>query len=559
MKLLQPQPLPFNFREWKQKPFAERFRWLCVAWATQGYGAPISVYFFYLFKIAAYVGMWMFFCTYSTALGPVAEIGSWWSHPEALLKAILWSMLFEGVGMASGSGPLTARYFPPLGGILHFMWPGTIKLPLFPNAPLIGGDKRNILDILLYLFHIGWLARLLMASSLTPEMLLPTIGLLLILGLLDRTIFLIARAEHYLIALVCFLFPDEAISGNQLVWWGIWFWAATSKLNQHFPSVVGVMISNSAVLRFQWLRKRMYKDFPNDLRPGSLAKAMAHTGTIFEYIFPLLLVWGEGGTATMVGLTMMLLFHLFITGNVPMAVPIEWNVMMVYGGFVLFGQHASASILDLSSPLLIIALFISLIVIPIIGNLFPKWVSFLLSMRYYAGNWAYSIWLFKNDAEEELDKHIVKSSPTLMKQLALFYTKEVAESLVVRVMSFRSMHLHGRLLQLVLPKAVDNIDDYVWRDGELVAGVVVGWNFGDGHLHSETLLKAIQKRCNYQPGELRCIFVESQPFGRPYLDWRIADAHDGELDRGRTPINELTRLQPWPNDEIAQNVEVSAG
>ena len=546
MKLLQPQPLPFNFREWKQKPFAERLRWLCIAWATQGYGAPVSVYFFYLLKIALYVGVWMFFCSYSTALGSVAEIGNWWFHPEALLKAILWSMLFEGVGLASGSGPLTARYFPPLGGILHFLWPGTIKLPLFPHAPVIGGDKRNWIDILLYLFHIGWLGRLLMASELTPGLLMPTIGVLLVLGLLDRTIFLIARAEHYLIAIFCFLFPEEAISGNQLVWWGIWFWAATSKLNQHFPSVVCVMISNSAVLRFQWLRKRLYKNFPHDLRPGVLAKVMAHMGTSIEYLFPLLLIFGDGGTMSTVGLTMMLLFHLFITGNVPMAVPIEWNVMMVYGGFVLFGQNTTSSIFDISSPILMGALCISLIIVPLVGNFFPRWVSFLLSMRYYAGNWAYSIWLFKKDAEEALDKHIVKSSPTLMRQLALFYTKEVAESLLVRVMSFRAMHLHGRLLQLLVPKAVDNIDDYVWRDGELVAGVVIGWNFGDGHLHSETLLKAIQKRCNYQRGELRCIFVESQPMGQPHLDWRMVDAHDGEILNGRTGIKELMQLQPWP-------------
>ncbi|MEL7533547.1 MAG: DUF3556 domain-containing protein, partial [Bacteroidota bacterium] len=188
--------------------------------------------------------------------------------------------------------------------------------------------------------------------------------------------------------------------------------------------------------------------------------------------------------------------------------------------------------------------------LPLIGNFFPQYISFLLSMRYYAGNWAYSVWLFKEGSEEKLDDYIVKTSKTLMKQLASFYDPLTAESLVSKVTGFRMMHLHGRALQLLVPRAVNNIDDYIWRDGELVAGVVLGWNFGDGHLHHELLLEAIQKRCNYAPGEVRCIFVESQPMAQPHLDWRIVDAADGQLDHGRIQISELRQLQPYPQ---AQN------
>jgi len=111
------------------------------------------------------------------------------------------------------------------------------------------------------------------------------------------------------------------------------------------------------------------------------------------------------------------------------------------------------------------------------------------------------------------------------------------------------MHLHGRLLQEVLPHAVDNIDDYTWRDGELVAGVVLGWNFGDGHLHDEQLLRSIQKRCNYDSGELRCIFVESQPFLKPQLEWRIADAKDGQIHSGVQDVRKLLDLMPWPPEK----------
>ena len=106
---------------------------------------------------------------------------------------------------------------------------------------------------------------------------------------------------------------------------------------------------------------------------------------------------------------------------------------------------------------------------------------------------------------------------------------------------------------------VDNIDDYIWRDGELVAGVVLGWNFGDGHLHDEQLLRAIQKRCNYESGELRCLFVEAQPIFNTCMHWRMVDAKDGMLQEGNACVKDLEALQPWCCDEtvIANEVKQS--
>ena len=144
--------------------------------------------------------------------------------------------------------------------------------------------------------------------------------------------------------------------------------------------------------------QRMYRDFPNDLRPSQTAKALSYFGTIVEFSFPLLLAGGSGGWATRLGLAMMLLFHFFITSNVPMGVPIEWNVFMVYGGFFLFGAQSHVSLFDLHSPLLVAYLLVALVLAPLLGNLFPAWVSFLVSMRYYAGNWPYSVWLFRGDS-----------------------------------------------------------------------------------------------------------------------------------------------------------------
>lgn len=560
MSLINPQPFPFDFDEWKQQPFHTRARLLCEAWTVQGFGAPLPVYVFYVAKIVVYVWMWTWFASFSADLGSLSEIREWWFKPEALVKAVAWSMLFEGLGVASGSGPLTGRYFPPFGGFLYYLRPGTIRIPAIPGAPLTGGDSRGAVDCVLYLLHLLQLLRVLTAEAVTPGILWPTIVLLPLMAWRDRAMFMTSRPEHYLIGLICFLFPQDALAGSKWVWFGIWFWAASSKLNRHFPTVIGVMLSNSGLMPTRWLRGRLFRDPPDDLRPGRLAVRLAHFGTATEYLFPTLLMIGFlfpgseliAGTPliVIVGLTVMLGFHTFITLSVPMGVPIEWNVMMVYGGFVLFGAHAAVSPLAIQSPVLILLLLTALLVVPLLGNLFPAWISFLLGMRFYAGNWPYSVWLFRDDAENRIDQRVTTTSKILPKQLGRFYDPATIEMIMSRVISFRMMHLHGRVLHDLISKAVDDVDRYVWRDGELVCGVVIGWNFGDGHLHNEHLLKALQRRCEWDSGELRVIFVDPQPFGRPHHDWRIWDARDGRLDEGRTSIDELVDRQPFPVEPI---------
>ena len=166
-------------------------------------------------------------------------------------------------------------------------------------------------------------------------------------------------------------------------------------------------------------------------------------------------------------------------------------------------------------------------------------------MRYYAGNWAFSAWLFKGDSYEKLERSIKKAAPKVHDQLARYYDETTILGLLGKVPAFRAMHLHGRILARLLPRAVEDIEAYEYLDGELVAGLVLGWNFGDGHLHDEQLLAAIQDQCGFEAGELRCIFVESQPMFEQALAWRIVDAKTGELGRGKEKVAELAKLQPW--------------
>jgi hypothetical protein len=547
MGFFAPTPPPYDPIAFEKQPFEERARLVCEAWAMQGYGSPIAVYLAYLLKIALYIIGWVLFCGQSPTLGGFSTIASWWLSPLAFQKAVVWSLFFELLGLGCGSGPLTGRYFPPFGGILYFLRPGTTRLPLFPEAPFLGGHTRTAFDVLLYLALLAVSVSTLLAPYPGAPHFVMLALLLPFVGLRDKTLFLCARGEHYWVILVCFAAPSSWIAGAKAVTLALWFWAGFSKLNHHFPSVVCVMTSNGPFTRFSWLRRRFYRHYPDDLRPSKLAVFMGHAGTAFELGVPLAFLFTPLGAAPVAAMVLMLLLHAYITSNVPMGVPLEWNVMVVYSAFALFWAHPDISVAAVGPPWVAAFLVLILVLLPILGNLYPARISFLCAMRYYAGNWAYSIWLFRRHARKKIER-LTTSSQWVDRQLERFYDRRVSAGVVTKVMGFRLMHLHGRALANLVPLAIDDglkLEDYEWADGELVAGYVLGWNFGEGHLHHEQLARAVQRQCDFEEGELRCIFVESQPLFGSTLSYRIHDAKTGPVTRGEIAIAGLLARQPW--------------
>lgn len=553
MGLMDPDLPGFDLDDWAARPERERVRMMCASWAVQGFGAPPVAYLFYVLKLALYVWLWTVFVGRVPGVEGFGDLTQWWAEPVAFQKAILWTMLFEVLGFGCGSGPLTGRYVPPVVAFTHFLRPGTIRLPAFPrHVPGTAGHRRGLVDVALYAALVALAVRALWSPTLLGAGdLVPIVVLLPLLGLRDKTVFLAARSEHYWTTLVVFLLAGSDVTvllaGAMVVHLAIWWGAATSKLNHHFPSVVTIMVSNAPLLRMRGVRRAMYRDHPHDLRPSRLAVWLAHGGTTIEYVFPLVLAVSAGGTPTTVALVVMFAFHLFITSSIPMGVPLEWNVLFVYAMFVLFGVHAGTSPLQvLDAPVLAALLVVGLLVGPVYGNLHPERVSFLPAMRYYAGNWAASLWLFRTGMLDRLDDGLVKTAATPPRQLARLYDQDTIRAVLGKLRAFRSMHLHGRALNALLPRAVEDLDAYEVHEGEGVAGVALGWNFGDGHLHHEQLLAAIQSECGFGPGDLRCVFLESQPAARPWMHWRIVDAATGPVEQGRIVTADLGAHQPWP-------------
>ncbi|MBY0275569.1 DUF3556 domain-containing protein [Candidatus Binatia bacterium] len=548
---------PFDPQRILNAPFPERVRLACVTWANASPNLPSVMALYWIKYFVPLIGGWAFWCSWNAGSPGFWSPGQWAFTAEAFKKAMVWSMFWELAGFGCGWGPMNARFDPWFGGCRHFLRTGTIKLPVFRGAPLIGGDTRNALDVIVYAANQLFLLRALLSPEVTPWLLAPVMLTIPAMGLLDKTLYLACRAEHYFVVLFCITFAyanDLWISGAKLVWCFIWFWAATSKLNRHFPTVIMFMMNNGPFFPKK-LKKSLFRDFPTDLRASRFAAFMAHFGTAAEYAIPVILVLGAGNTVvTILGLVLMTGFHGFIGTNNPNGMPVEWNILMIYGGIFLFGFHPEAHLSALTQqPLLLTILLLSLAVVPTFGNFIPSKASFLLSMRYYAGNWAYNIWLVrKGGAAQKFDK-LKKSAPLVYDQLAKLVPDPVQLEVAKTMMTVsRFMHFEGRALLEALPAAVESIEEYEWHEGELMGGMILGWNFGDGHLNGEQLLRAIQPICGFEAGEVRIVSVESQPLFGPTMHWRVIDAVDGVVAEGRTRLNDYLDVQPWPTGRAAE-------
>jgi Transmembrane protein of unknown function (DUF3556) len=572
MGFIEPTPPPFEYEEWKRRPHLERIKVLAQDWALNGFGTPSFVYLLYVVKLVLYAGGGLLLISATTAgLGGLGDLSSWWTEPIVFQKAVIWTMLWEVLGLGAGSLPLTLRFSPMIGGVLYWLRPGTTRLPPWPErVPLTRGTRRTLLDVALYAGLIAAALNLLLsdgidasaasAGRLDPVAVGVLLALLVLLGLRDKVPFLAARAEIYGNLAIIFLFPlTNMIVAAQLVFVCIWWGAASSKLNRHFPFVVTVMISNTPWNRWRAAKRRLYRDHPEDLRPSSMGALAAHLGTAMEFTLPLILLVSQGGVVGTIAVAGMVIFHLHILSTFPLAVPLEWNIFMVFGLLFLFGHYGSTSFSTLDDPLLLVILALTCVGFPVLGNFRPDLVSFLPSMRYYAGNWATSQWLFRKQggAEAKLDSALVKPAPIVTEQLAKFYDPELIEVLVYKGLAFRSMHSHGRALNGLVQRAVDDVEDYVVREGELVAGVVLGYNFGDGHFHDQRLLAAIQERCHFEPGEVRVVVLESQPANLQRQRYRIFDAATGLVEEGWVNVADMVERQPWL-DERPFPVEVAS-
>ncbi|HEV7855238.1 MAG TPA: DUF3556 domain-containing protein [Mycobacterium sp.] len=562
-----------------QKPLMERMRILALNWGENGFGSPKMIHTVYIAKLVLlYAFGGVVVATLTSGLPAFWHVSEWWNQPIVYQKVILWTVLLEVIGIAGSWGPLAGKVKPMTGGILFWARPGTIRLRPWKWMPFTTGDRRTWFDVALYVallisvvvpllspgVHSDSLSRVMPENTsglVSPALLITPIALLVAMGLRDKTVFLGARGEQYLPALVLFTvlpFVDMIIALKLLIV-VVWVGAGVSKFGKHFANVIPPMVSNSPSMPFKWIKRAHYRDFPHDLRPSRVADIMAHVaGTTVEIITPMVLLFSTNKWLTVSAVALMVVFHLFIVSTFPLAVPLEWNVLFAYASIFLFlGFPAwdGYAVTDMSSPWLTALIVAALVFFPILGNFRPDKVSFLPSMRQYAGNWASAVWAFSPGAEAKLNK-VTRTAKNQVDQFVEFgYEPQWAEITMQSTIAWRTMHSQGRGLFSVLLKTLPDIDTRTVREAEFTCNSLIGFNFGDGHLHNEDLIAAVQREAAFEPGELVVVWVESQGWGSKVQHYKVIDAALGVIERGTWKVADAVAEQPWlPNGPIPTEV-----
>ncbi|MFJ6540717.1 DUF3556 domain-containing protein [Streptomyces sp. NPDC091385] len=571
---------PVDPETFLDQPLFERTKTLALHWVQYGFGSPKMIHTVYVVKLLVlYVGVGTALATLTSGTAPFWDVAAWWNEPIVYQKLVLWTVLLEAVGLAGSWGPLAGKFTPMTGGILFWARPGSIRLRPWKRVPFTGGDTRGVIDVILYLaflatvltalvlpgVHSGTLAAALPGNTtglVDPRLLYAPIVLYVLIGLRDKTLFLAFRGEQYLPALVFFAFLPfvDMIVAAKLLIVCVWVGAGVSKFGRHFSNVVPPMVSNSPCVPGKWIRRAHYRDFPRDLRPSRLATFMAHVGgTTVEVVTPLILLFSTDHRLTVAAVVLMVVFHLFITSTFPLAVPLEWNILFGYLAvflFLGFPNDGGYGVTDMSSVWLTLLIAAGLVFFPVLGNLRPDLVSFLPSMRQYAGNWASALWTFAPGAEAKLNTVAHRPTVNQIDQLrAMGYSPEAAEITMQQPVAWRSMHSQGRGLLSVLANTLPDLDSRTIREAEFGCNSLIGFNFGDGHLHDEDLIRAVQRRVGFAPGEWVVVWVESQAIHSAVQHYKVIDAALGVVERGYWKVTDAVNEQPWlPNGPIPLTV-----
>ncbi|HEY4631811.1 MAG TPA: DUF3556 domain-containing protein, partial [Blastococcus sp.] len=196
---------PVDPAQYESMPFMERMRVLATHWAEYGFGSPKTSHMFYVYKLVAFIlgGIAVVGLT-TPGLGGLGNVASWWGELIVYQKLMVWTILFEILGLASSSGPLAFKFKPLIGGCLYFTRRKTLRLPPWPSkVPFTRGDHRTTFDVGLYYVILATLLFLLVGpgvqtaalpgseAGLLPQWALLTyVALIIVMGLRDRVVFL---------------------------------------------------------------------------------------------------------------------------------------------------------------------------------------------------------------------------------------------------------------------------------------------------------------------------------------------------------------------------------
>eukprot|EP00438_Fugacium_kawagutii_P009224 Skav224569 [mRNA] locus=scaffold4295:222747:224780:- [translate_table: standard] len=483
-------------------------------------------------------------------------------------RFLLYNILHSILGFGATSSFLGQRFKFAVGGTgLHFLWPGTICSPVLPS---VAGwfskvpARRSPVTVACYVAYVLALVRELMMPE--PQATLPLIFLVLC-TILDYNIFGASRGEHYGWFLVCMMFPDW-LHGWQCVQLALWAWAGVGKIGPWFQPVMPFITKDSV---YTWLLPKNFmcnllvKDYPNDLNPSAVSTALAYAGATLEVCLPLCCSM-PFYPLRFLGAFGMICYHCFIGACMPFASVFEWNYYCMILSYFMFVEHEFTFP---SSPALQAFLLVVLVIIPIIGQLYPCLVPFLLAYRPYMGNWRFGWYVCHKKAIPKHDKLRTTENAFVGHNGVWLYEWFEWIGLPCE-QSTRTMHhwdywVAGMMMIIpayrpfvsVMEKLCEengwDINDVCFTHSESYQNQIFGFSLGTGWISArECVRMAYNEICGFEKGEM--YFVQFDPckplpWGQEHhvVRFRCFDVTEGPEKAqfyGDVPYAQLAACQP---------------
>lgn len=468
-------------------------------------------------------------------------------------KFVLYNVLHGVLGFGASSGPLGAKFKVPWGlPFLMFLTPGTLCSPLFPGVVSLvqrTPAKRSLLQVLLS----GAYMMSLVYAIVDPSIMRVTIVNLLLAAatVSDFTVFLASRGEHYGYMMISMSFPDW-IAGCQWVQLMLWLAVGVSKCGPWFKYVIQVLIKDAIWTPFlpdKFSANLLNKDFEKgDFTPSVAARVLAACGALGEWTFPLCAVLGPPGSAiNTFGVFGMMAYHTFIWSTLPFASVFEWQYYTIFMTYFLYRLHPFAVP---TSPLLLVFLIFVLFVLPVVGQLRPTLVPFLLAYRQYAGNWRMGTVMLRKGARAKFDK--------LKTYESIYHWEHAPEGMGGERTSYMTgapfmvvPQFRGQfsILEAFFKKTGGREDDFYFIGTFMFVNAVNGWNLGGGwEFNRECWRKAVVEVCGLAPGDMYSLMMEPVENLPPHnLSYRLMDMTKGPLDAevyANVPYEELEGTHP---------------
>ena len=101
-----------DYEEWSKGTRAEKIVPMARHWAEVGFGTPVVLHLFYVVKILLYIlGGWLFALA-TKGIDGFTNVASWYAEPIVFQKVVLYTMLFEVIGLGLRLRPAEQPLLP---------------------------------------------------------------------------------------------------------------------------------------------------------------------------------------------------------------------------------------------------------------------------------------------------------------------------------------------------------------------------------------------------------------------------------------------------------------